>query len=418
MNDELEVWLDDELVATQQVRVGTLSRSVARGKEAVRFCYASEWLARKRGSFAIDPELPLTPGDFHPRMGCTLHGAFRDSAPDRWGRILMERRESEQARVHGRRPCRLSDWDFLLGVSDAARMGGLRLFDPQASRWVDDSTPGIPASARLRELEAAARAIDAHGAHALPQYAEWLRLLIVPGSSLGGARPKASFLDEDGSLWLAKFPSEDDRHDVGAAEFLAHELALAVGVDVPAAKLARLSRGHHTFCVQRFDRTRSSRRMYASAMTLLQRNDGDFASYLEIAEALQRAGDAQALANDLRQLYRRIAFSIAIGNRDDHLRNHGFLHGKSGWRLAPAFDLNPSPDKREHALAIDASDPRPDLGNLRSTASLYRIGAAEATRIEAEVRAAVGTWTTIAARIGISASDREVLATVLEPDPN
>lgn len=415
MSDVLDVWLDDALVAAEPMRVGTLSRSRARGNEAVRFSYASEWLALRRRAFAIDPELPLTPGDFHPRAGSVLHGVFRDSAPDRWGRVLMERREAENARREGRRPRRLGEWEFLAGVNDTARMGGLRLFEPEAARWVDDSTPGIPAAARLRELEAAARAIDAQGADAVPHYAEWLRLLVVPGSSLGGARPKASFIDDDGSLWLAKFPADDDRRDVGALEFLASEVARAAGVDVPEARLARFGSRHHTFCVRRFDRTPTSRRMYASAMTLLQRNDGDFASYLEIAEALQRDGDAAELVRDLHQLYRRIAFSIAIGNRDDHLRNHGFLRGKSGWRLAPAFDINPNPDKREHALAIDERDPRPSLDTLRSTAGFYRIGATEAHRIEAEVRNAVGAWTKVAMRIGISASDRDVLAQVLEP---
>lgn len=415
MSDALEVWLDDaELSATPRL-VGTLARAQSRAREAIRFRYAAEWTSGGRRAFAIDPELPLTPGDFHPSAGRALHGVFRDSAPDRWGRGLMERREADEARREGRKPRRLGDWHFLTGVSDAARMGGLRLRDAQTARWVDDRAPGVPPAARLRELEAAARAIDEEGAAAQPEYPEWLRILVVPGSSLGGARPKASFTDEDGSLWLAKFPANDDRRDVGAWEFVAHELARAAGVETPTARLARFGSRHHTFCVKRFDRAGASRRMYASAMTLLQRDDGEAASYLEIAEALQREGDAARLEADLRQLYRRVAFSILVGNRDDHLRNHGFLRGPTGWRLAPAFDINPNPDKREHVLAIDETDPRPDLGALRATARFYRLKSTAAARIEAQVRKAVGTWRRVAADVGLGASELDALAEVLEP---
>lgn len=416
MSNALEVWLDDIELAPQPMLVGALARTRARGHEVVRFRYADAWLSRGPRAFALDPELPLTPGDFHPGSGRELHGVFRDSAPDRWGRVLMERREADEARCARRRPHRLGEWDFLTGVNDVARMGGLRLREPRSARWLDDRAPGIPPAARLRELEAAARAIDEEGANSRPEYSDWLRLLVDPGSSLGGARPKASFTETDGSLWLAKFPSGDDRRDVGAWEFLAHQLGLAAGVEVPEARLARFGRRHHTFCVKRFDRAGASRRMYASAMTLLQRGDGEPASYLDLAECLQREGDAARLAPDLHQLYRRVAFSILVGNRDDHLRNHGFLRGPTGWRLAPAFDVNPAPDKDEHALAIDESDPRPDLATLRATAPLYRLTAARAAEIEAEVRTVVGTWRRVARSIGLAARELDALAAVLEPD--
>jgi serine/threonine-protein kinase HipA len=289
------------------------------------------------------------------------------------------------------------------------------LRDPDDARWLDDRVPGVPPAARLRELEAAARAIDEQDAQARPEYSEWLRMLVVPGSSLGGSRPKASFSDEDGALWLAKFPANDDRRDVGAWEFLAHELARAARIDLPEARLARFASRHHTFCVKRFDRAGSSRRMYASAMTLLQRDDGEAASYLDLAEALQLQGDAARLESDLHQLYRRIAFNILVGNRDDHLRNHGFLRGATGWSLAPAFDLNPNPDAREHALAIDETNPRPDLATLRSTAPYYRLEEASAARIEFQVLTAVRTWRRIATRLGLSPDDLQALAGVLEP---
>lgn len=414
MSDVVQVWLEDALLCPAPTLVGTLARSRARGHEVVRFRYASEWIAAGRRAFAIDPDLPLTPGDFHASGGRMLHGVFRDSAPDRWGRVLMERREADEARREQRRPRRLSDWDFLVGVSDAARMGGLRLRDPNDVRWIDDRAPGIPPATRLRELEAAARAVDEEGAQDRPDYSEWLRMLVVPGSSLGGARPKASFSDEHGALWLAKFPANDDRRNVGAWEFVAHELARAAGIDVPEARLARFASRHHTYCVKRFDRVGASRRLYVSAMTLLQRDDGETASYLEIAEALQLQGDAAGLVSELQQLYRRIAFTILVGNRDDHLRNHGFLRGPSGWRLAPAFDINPNPDKREHSLAIDEVDPRPSLEALRRTAPYYRLDEGSALRIESQVRTAVRAWRPIASEVGLDPDELDALAGVLE----
>ncbi len=415
MSDALQVWIDDAEFGAQVVLVGSLAHARSRGNETVRFRYADEWLSRGRHAFAIDPELPLTPGDFFPSRTAALHRVFRDCAPDRWGRVLMERREAEQARLAAERPRRLSDWDFLAGVSDTARMGALRLRDPQTSRWVDDRVPGVPPAARLRELEAAARSIDDQGAHAQSEYADWLRLLVVPGSSLGGARPKASFTAEDGALWLAKFPANDDRHDVGALEFVAHRLAKAAGLLVPDARLELLGSRHHTFCAKRFDRSNSRRRVYASAMTLALRDVGESASYLVIAVALQREGDSRALEADLRQLYLRIAFSILIGNRDDHLRNHGFLRAATGWRLSPAFDINPSPDKREHALAIDESDARPDLGTLRSTARFYRLDQAAAARVETRARRAVKDWRRVAHELGLGANDLEVLQQAIDP---
>lgn len=416
MSDALDVWLDDGLLGPEPKLVGSLARDRSRGHETIRFRYATTWLSAGQSAFAIDPELPLTPGDFYPSAGRTLHGVFRDSAPDRWGRVLMERREADEARREQRRRRTLGDWEFLTGVNDVARMGALRLRDPHSLHWVDDRAASVPPATRLRELEAAARAIDEGGAEARPEYSEWLRMLVVPGSSLGGARPKASFSDERGSLWLAKFPANDDRRDVGAWEFLVHQLATLAGVEVPEARLARFASRHHTFCVKRFDRLGFGRRMYASAMTLLQRDDGESGSYLEIAEALQREGDAVRLEGDLQQLYRRVAFSILVGNRDDHLRNHGFLRAPTGWRLAPAFDINPHPEKRDHALAIDESDTRPDLATLRATARFYRLDETQAADIEAQVRTAVETWRSAADDIGLGAHELETLAEVIEPN--
>lgn len=413
MNERLEVWLADASLGPEQ-RVGFLMRTSGRSGEVVRFEYDASWLA-SRQAFAIDPEIPLTPGAHFAAPGRVLHGVFRDTAPDRWGRVLMERREAALARSEARVPCRLSDWDFLLGVNDASRMGALRFRDAQASRWLDDREPGVPPATRLRELEAIARRIDQPGAEDLPEYETWLRMLVVPGTSLGGARPKASFADEHGELWLAKFPANEDRYDVGAWEFLTHQVAQRAGVDVAEAKLLRFSPAHRTVCVKRFDRVAGSRRLYASAMTLLGRNDGDAGSYLEIAQVLQRQGDPARIDADLRQLYRRIVLSILVGNRDDHFRNHGFLRMAQGWSLSPAFDLNPNPDKREHALAIDDTHAVPEVGVLRKTARFYRLSDAAAVQIETEVRQAVADWKSVAAGLDLPGSEMDVLGRIIDP---
>jgi len=413
VKSELELWLDDAVLSERAVRVGSLSRSGARGCEVLRFCYAPEWLAKRTASFALDPQLPLTSGDFFPERGGSLFGVLRDLAPGGWGRELMERREADEARGEGRAARRLSEWDFLVGVNDVARLGALRLRDPSTARWIDHRAPGIPPLARLRELETAARGLEAAGASEHGEYADWLRLLAVPGSSLGGARPKASFLDSDGSLWLAKFPARSDRHDVGAWEMLAHELALSAGVEVPRARTLSLGGECRTFCVERFDRVGNRRRMYASATTLLQREDGDAASYLELAEALQLSGDPRRIEADLHQLYRRIAFSILIANRDDHLRNHGFLRTSLGWVLAPSIDLNPSPDRPVHLLAIDEADPRPSLATLRSTARFYRLTDSGAGQVEREVRSAIALWPALAQALELAAHERAAFASLL-----
>ena len=248
------------------------------------------------------------------------------------------------------------------------------------------------------------------------EYPEWLRQLIVPGTSLGGARPKASYLAEDGSLWLAKFPASEDRRDVGLWEFLAHRLAIRSGVDRPPAARFRFSDRGHTFAAQRFDRQGSSRRLYASAMTLLQHADGDAGSYLEIAEAIEQVGVPREIRTDLAQLYRRILFSILVGNRDDHFRNHGFLRAPGGWRLSPAFDINPNPDKDEHSLCIDATDPRPLSQSLVATREYYRLNASQAAMIEGEVRKAVAGWRQEASALGVGAGEISVLQGVVDPD--
>lgn len=415
MNEQLHVVLDDDALAAAQTVVGTLHCDRNRGREAVSFAYDRGYLADPR-HVEIDPELPLHEGRLHAPSD-QLFGVFRDCSPDRWGRVLMERREALEAKQRGRPPRRMSEWDFLVGVDDTTRHGALRLRRTDESRaYVDDRDRSVPPLSRLRELEELSRKFERDDADEQPELARWLSQLVAPGSSLGGARPKASFLAEDESLWLAKFPSNDDRYDQGAWEQLAATIAIDAGVRMSESRLLRLGPRHRTFAAKRFDREAGSRRHYASAMTLLCRSDGDRASYLEIAEAIQLRGAPDQIEAQLAQLYRRIALSILVGNRDDHLRNHGFIRQPSGWILCPAFDINPNPHKVDHALAIDEADPSPSLVNLRSTRAFYRLTDEDALAIENEVRAAVRPWTTVAEKLGIAHNEQRQLATIIDPD--
>jgi serine/threonine-protein kinase HipA len=243
----------------------------------------------------------------------------------------------------------------------------------------------------------------------------WLSVLVAPGASLGGARPKANITDTDGSLWIAKFPARDDDRDIGAWEHLTHTLAEQAGIDVPEARVLRLgSRGHATFLVKRFDRVGGRRRFYASAMALLQKDASEGSSYVELAEFLQQNGAAGHIKADLAQLFRRVVFNVAVGNRDDHLRNHGFILTATGWRLAPAFDVNPNVDKAEHVLNLDLDDPRPSLRSVLSTAPWYGLTEAQGRAVVAEVLAVTQPWREAAVRAGIASAEIDGMAAAFE----
>ncbi len=372
--------------------IGVLTREQVRGHAVLSFEYEREWLHDGR-AFVLDPRLALYEGPQHPVESAGQFGIFLDSAPDRWGRLLMERREAMIALRDGRPAQGLLEWHFLLGVHDHARLGALRFRREPDGPFVDDSELSAPPVASLRDLEHAAQGVQEPGAEAHPSYHRWLAMLAAPGSSLGGARPKASFTDTDESLWLAKFPARQDRRDVGAWEFLLHELAREARIDVPAARLLPLSSPHRTYCVKRFDRNQDGRRMFASAMTLLERRDSDDgASYLELAQLIQDQGAAGTIAADLEQLFRRVVFSVMVGNRDDHLRNHGFIREISGWRLSPAFDLNPSVDTVDHALCLDEVSTRADLATVLETAEYYRLREPAAQQIAEQIAAVARSW--------------------------
>jgi serine/threonine-protein kinase HipA len=403
MNDALEVWLDGNL--GHMTRVGTLAHD--RGQ--MRFQYTPNWLNDPR-AFAIDPDLSLDKSPFFPKPEQGNFGIFLDSSPDRWGQTLMKRREALQAKDEQRPARNLYAWDYLIGVQDHTRQGALRFRRPGTDTFLGDEALAAPPLTSLRELEAVAYQLTNRRIDDLDALRRWLTVLVAPGASLGGARPKANFTDQDGSLWIGKFPARDDDRDTGAWEFTAYTLAQAAGIQLPAAKLLRLNNAFHTFCVQRFDRLGAQRHFYASAMTVLRKDQSEGSSYLELAQFLRQSGDAAHVDADLAQLFRRVAFNVAIGNRDDHLRNHGFILGAQGWRLAPAFDVNPNIDKAEHVLNIDDVDNRPDLGTVLSTAHFYGLSASKAQDTLGQVHTAVGAWRDTARRVGISQADIEVTA--------
>lgn len=393
--------------------VGNLFPAVEKADLAPSFEYTQEWLASP-ARVAIDPQLDLQSGEQHSLEGLGF-GVFADSAPDRWGRVLMERREVSAARRDGRPAVRMNDMFFMLGVNDFTRLGALRFRRQRAKAFLDDGPLPAPPATDLRELAAVAKKLDGPRPEQLPEYEKWLAMLVAPGTSLGGARPKATFTMDDGSLWLAKFPGHNDTYDWGSWEYLTYQLARDALIDMPDAERLQLGDRYFTYCVKRFDRERRSdgaaqgRRMYASAMTLTQRRDGQpGGSYLHLVEALEACGGT-GLAVDLHQLFRRTVFNLLVGNRDDHLRNHGFLLTASGWRLSPAFDINPNPVKVHHALTWNGTSDAPDLKLLLDTAAFYRLGAAEAQAIAAHVKEAVSTWKARALQLDLSRVEIDIM---------
>jgi serine/threonine-protein kinase HipA len=400
----LEVWLDCEL--GPPCLVGTLAHD--RGQ--IRFHYEPSWLRDAR-AFALDPDLSLDDHPFFPKPELSNFGVFLDSSPDRWGQTLMKRREALQAKDEKRTPRTLYAWDFLIGVQDFTRQGALRFRLAGTDEFLGNQKMAAPPISTLQELEAVAYQLSSRRIDDFDALRKWLAVLVAPGASLGGARPKANFTETDGSLWIGKFPARDDDRDVGAWEWVVHGLATKAGIDVPPAKMFRLNNDFHTFCVQRFDRFKGARRFYASAMTLLRKEHSEGTSYLELAQFLRSKGDAEHADADLEQLFRRVAFNVAVGNRDDHLRNHGFVLGTTGWRLAPAFDVNPNIDKAEHVLNIDDTDNRPSLDTVLSTAEFYGLMPDRAKRVVNEIANIVGNWQDAARRAGIAAGDVEITAT-------
>ncbi len=339
-----------------------------------------------------------------------MAGIFTDAAPDRWGRTLLQRREAVAARRANRQARRLDEWDFLLGAHDEVRIGALRLRDTQTGQFLDTGPVAVPPMARLRDLEYWAQEFERRAPRPTLEEEQALAMLLALGSSLGGARPKANFSAKGPVLWIAKFPSRDDLHDVGGWEYLLTRVAAEAGIIVAETKLLRLGSQHRTFASRRFERDGSARHLYASAMTLAGKRDGVDASYLDVAEAIEQHGDASSIEAELEQLFRRVVLNVLAANRDDHLRNHGFLRTRRGWRLAPAFDLNPASTNPEHTLALDESNRDPDLSVAIATAPLYRLSDSRAQGIVGEVRAGLATWRRVAREIKLPDEEVDILA--------
>ena len=402
--DELETHLDDFELGGDTV-FGRLDRARRGAISVVSFAFDEEWL-RRRQPLVIDPALGLFQGDQYVDGG-RLPAVFSDAAPDRWGQTLMQRREATAARREQRRPRTLDDWDFLVGVSDTLRMGAIRLRDANIDAYVSDDKVSVPPIARLRQLQHYAERAERGERLDAREEDEELALLIAPGSSLGGTRPKANVTSEDGSLWIAKFPSRNDTWDVGGWEALVGNLATRAGISVPEYTTLKVGGTYHTFLSKRFDRSDRGRRAYASAMTLTAKHDRDPASYIDVAEAITRFGSRRGIEADLEQLYRRLIFNVVVGNRDDHLRNHGFLGSHDGWRLSPVFDVNPAPGMVAHALSVDGDDANPDLDAVRRTARYYRISEQTADQIIGEINQVVARWRDDARAQGLSRDDIE-----------
>lgn len=395
MRTQLLVFAHWQGMAEPQL-MGTLSATPVRGKEVFFFEYARDWLASPHAQL-LDPDLQLYRGpQYLAQEDQSNFGLFLDSAPDRWGRLLMRRREAALAKQEARPERVLFESDYLLGVFDGHRLGGLRFKSgPDGPFLNDNRAMAAPPWTSLHELEHASLQLEGGDAAADPNYLKWLALLVAPGSSLGGARPKASVVDPHDALWIAKFPSSQDEHDVGAWEAIVNRLAAKAGLHVANGRAQRFSSRHHTYLSRRFDRAADGQRLhFASAMTLLGYQDGashqDGASYLELAGLLIAQG--ASVGSDLAELWRRIVFNICISNTDDHLRNHGFLLTPEGWRLAPAYDLNPIP--YGHGLRLNISDTSNalDLDLARSVAPHFRLKPAQAATIINEVLTAVRTW--------------------------
>jgi len=386
-------------VGGDDVLAGTLYSHRRRGLESATFTYTSTYLGTP-GTYALDPELPLTSGALQTRVGRALFGALTDCAPDRWGRTLLTRREAALARADGRATRTLGEIDYLLGVRDDLRQGALR-FRAGADEFLASDDTGVPALTDLPALLDLAARADSDTA----DLADLQRLIRV-GSSLGGARPKAHVLDNNGRIAIAKFPSANhDTWNVMAWEKVALDLAERSGIDVPPSRLLNLA-GRNVLVIDRFDRTSTADRIGYVAMTMLEASDGDQRSYLEIAEVIENSS-ARATA-ELHQLWRRIVLSVLISNTDDHLRNHGFLHERGDvWRLAPAFDLNPNPAPglKYLSTAIGDADDSASLSSALSVAEYFRLSEAQARATMREVAAAVSRWRHVAGLHQLPASE-------------
>lgn len=412
---KIYVYADFDWLKTA-VLVGELGYESLRGTDSYSFCYDHNWL-RQYSDLYLSADINNYTGLQFTQPDRDIFGCFGDALPDRWGRLLLNRREQIRAQEEKRPVRKLSSYDYLLGIDDYSRMGGFRFKESPDGEFINcDATLRIPPLTDIQVLVAASMEVEKSEERNLLPDKKWLLQLVHPGTSLGGARPKAGVLNEEGELCVAKFPSRNDEYDIGLWEHLSHLLAKEAGVEAAETRAITVGEKYHTLLSKRFDRTTDGhRKHFASAMTLLGLTDGCNAQtgngYLDIVDfILQHCCNVEA---NLRQLYRRVAFSIAIGNSDDHFRNHGFLLTPKGWTLSPAYDLNPTFNDHQ-SLLINATTNRSDLQLLLASSEEYMIGKEEATRIIEEVKDGVSQWRSMATRIGIAKREMDLFAQVFE----
>lgn len=396
--------------------VGELGYESLRGSDSYCFAFSDEWL-KKHGDLFLSDDLNNYPGMQYTQPGKDIFGCFSDALPDRWGRTLLLRREQLAAMEEKRLVRRLSSFDFLTGIDDFSRMGAFRFKEESDGVFINVSESlKIPPLTDIRELIAASAEIEKSEEDNVLPDRKWIVQLVQPGSSLGGARPKASVIDADETLYIAKFPSRKDDYDAGLWEHYAHLLAQKAGINVAQTEVLSVGEKYHILLSRRFDRTAEGHRIhFASAMTLLGLSDGDNAAtghgYLDIVDfILQNCTNVEA---NLQELYRRVAFNICIGNSDDHFRNHGFLLTAKGWTLSPAYDMNPTLSEYQSLLITSASN-KADLSILLNACEDYMLGQKVAEGIIREVINAVKNWRSLAIRLGISKREMDVFASVLD----
>lgn len=406
-NNQKTIYVYDDFSFEEPVLLGCLFVNVIRGEESYSFEYDKNWLHNYSYSMNLDPELLAINGRQYP-SGKNIFGVFADASPDRWGRILMKKRERILADKEKRKPKKLYDSDYLLGVFDKTRMGGIRFKLVQNGQFLsNDEDAAVPPWATLRKLEEASRHFENDEDFEIEK---WVNQLIKPGSSLGGARPKATILDAEGNLWIAKFPSRNDENDTGAWEKVTSDLARMCGLDVPESRLEKFSSLGSTFLVKRFDRNGDKRIHFASAMTLLGKTDGasasDGTSYLDIATFIKSNGSDPK--KDLVELWKRIVFYMAVSNTDDHLRNHAFILTRNGWKLSPMYDVNPVPYGNELSLLVDDVDNAISVDLAIKTATKYGISVEEAKQAANKILAIVNNnWEQLALQYNLSRSQIE-----------
>lgn len=383
-------------LASEDVLAGRLWSHRRQNVESATFVYAAEYLARK-DSYPLDPALPLVSGQLQTPESRSIFGAFSDCSPDRWGKMLIRRRRSKSGAGDNTGEQSFGEVDYLLGARDDLRQGALRFRDPGTGEFLADEQEGVPHLIDLPRLLDYADRADRDVANQ-----EELDTLLKGGSSLGGARPKAHVIDRKGRIAIAKFPkSEGDEWDVTGWEAVTLSLARNAGINTASSELEEIA-GRPVHIVDRFDRRGALRVGYASAMTLLEATDGESRSYLDLVEVIEE--DSDRATADLRELWRRIAFSILVSNTDDHLRNHGFLRATTGgWSLSPAFDINPNPEPGSKFLStsIDGRSNAASIELLLSVAEYFRLDQEEAQRILAEVSEATSRWQEAARRLGL-----------------